>query len=408
MQGWKRGRAIFALTFVLVAPTSAWAQVVLPAETSPLNAIKRLFCANFDANTFFAQSVGGGPVITPVSTNLVNRVLFQSQTFPSVSTAAGFTFTWAGGAPAASELYGPLFGDRALTNGKNKLSVTMSFQQLRWSSLDGQRIRTDKQGLNWGDSNPVGLLPSDPYDGNCKININSRMLMFALNYGLTRRLDFGVGLPLVHTEVTGTSEIDPTGAVTVGNLPRNEYAVSGQASGIGDVSLGLKFGVVESGDFHVALRGGATLGTGSADKMTGTGQSVLTGLLATTWERGPVSIHGQLGYSGATGESDPASPLKVGVFNEFNYMVGLDYAAIPERLTLGTELVARHLIDTPGFDASSLTANIKSINVYFITAGGKVRLVQRLLATAYLLIPVGSDGLNPNRPTFNGGLNYVF
>jgi len=397
-----------SLLFSLLAPTATRAQVQLPAESSPLNAIKRLFCANFDQNAFFAQQVRGGAVITPVSTNLVNLFLFQSQTFPNASTAAGFNFTWAGGAPVVSELYGPLFGERALTNGKGKLSATADYQRLTWSSLDNQQIRADAPGLNWGDLNPVGVKPSDPYRGNCKIGLNSNIFMVALSYGLTRRVDVSVGVPWVHTSVSGISTFQAAGAVSVGNLPRNTYSAGADASGIGDINLGVKFGVLESGDFHVALRGGANLATGSADKMTGTGQTVLKAMGVATWERTPISVHGQVGYAAATGNSDPVSPLAVGVFNEVNTVIGLDYALVPERVTVGTELVARHLLSTPGFNANSLTAETRNVDVYFVSVGGKVRLVQRLLAGAFLLIPAGNSGLQPNRPTFNGGLSYVF
>jgi hypothetical protein len=142
--------------------------------------------------------------------------------------------------------------------------------------------------------------------------------------------------------------------------------------------------------------------------MTGTGQKVLSGVAAATWENAPVSIHGQVGYAAATGDSDPASPLKVGVFDEVNYVVGLDYAVVPERVTVGTELVARHLLNTPGFNAQTLTATNEDINVYFFSLGGKVRVVQRVLFTAYVLVPAGNSGLLPNKPSFNAGLNYVF
>jgi hypothetical protein len=155
---------LVAASLFLAARPSA-AQVLLPAESSPANAIKRLFCANFDSSGVFAQTVGGGPVITPVSTNLVNAVLFQSQTFPNAAGTTGFVFTWSGGAPAASEVYGPLFGERGLTNGKGKLSATASFQELSWATFDDQEIELGEAGLAWGDLAPEGLLPSDPYRG---------------------------------------------------------------------------------------------------------------------------------------------------------------------------------------------------------------------------------------------------
>lgn len=403
-----RTRSLVALVVATLVPAIARPQVLLPAESSPTNAIKRLFCANFDRSSAFAQTVGGGAVITPVSTNLVNGFLFQSQTFPNASSTAGFTFTWAGGAPVASELYGPLFGERGLTNGQGKLSATASFQELSWATFDEQQIRGDQAGLAWGDLAPEGLLPSDAYRGICKLDMKSKVLLLGVSYGLFDRVDVGVSVPYVWSSVNGTSEFRPAGSTSVGNLPPVSYRATGDASGIGDLGVGLKVGLVDSGSFSMAVRGGATFGTGSADAMTGTGQTSLSGLLMGTWESGPFSLHGQLGYVGVTGEADAASPLAVGRFDELDYVVGLDFAPIPERLTFGAEFVARRLLEAPTFDSQSLTAATRDIDVYFVSVGGKVRVVQRVLATAFVLIPAGNSGLLPSRPSFNAGLNYVF
>jgi hypothetical protein len=400
--------SVIAGVVLLLLPSLSPAQVALPPEKSPLDALKRLFCANFDGNDFFAQNVGGGAVVTPVSTNLVNTFLFQSQTFPNASSSAGFTFTWAGGAPIASELYGPLFGERGLTNGKGKLSATVSYQELSWATYDEQEIRLGTTGLNWGDLEPEGLVPSDPYLGICNINLRSRVLVAALNYGLHPRLDVSAAVPYVWTSVSGTSEFTPAGSTTVGNLPPRTFATSSDASGVGDLSMALKWGMVDSGTFALALRGGATLGTGSADKMTGTGQNSFSGFAIAGWESGQVSLHGQVGYIGVTGDPDEATVLGVDVYDEFDYVLGLDYAPIPERLTVGGEFIARRLLDAPTFDSQSLTAEVRSFNVYFFSIGAKVRLVQRLLGTAFFLIPAGDSGMLPRRPSFNAGLNYVF
>jgi len=167
--------------------------------------------------------------------------------------------------------------------------------------------------------------------------------------------------------------------------------------------------VLDTGPLFLALRGGVVIGTGSADKMTGAGQTVYSGVMAAAWEKGRASVHGQLGYSKATGDPQEGGGVAgVGVSDEFNYVVGVDYSPVPERLTLGAELVARRLVEMRGFDADSLTATTDDINVYFLSAGGKVRVVQRVLLTAYLLVPAGNTGLLPRKPSFNAGINYVF
>jgi hypothetical protein len=317
-------------------------------------------------------------------------------------------FTWAAGAPIASELYGPLFGERGQTNGKHKLSTTLSYQELAWATFDDQAIELGEAGLAWGDLAPEGLLPSDPYRGICRIDARSRVMLFALNYGLLDKLDVSVSVPYVWSDVSGTSEFTPAGATSVKNLPPVAYRATGAGEGIGDLGVGVKLGLVDADAFSLAVRGGATFGTGSADKMTGTGQTSFSGVLATSWAAGAFALHGQLGYVGATGDADEASPLGAGRFDEFDYVVGADFAPIPERLTLGAEFIARRLLDAPTFDSRSLTATARNLDVYFFSVGGKLRLVQRTLATVYVLIPTGSSGLLPSKPSFNFGLNYVF
>lgn len=161
-----------------------------------------------------------------------------------------------------------------------------------------------------------------------------------------------VSLPYVWTNVSGTSEFTPAGTTSVKNLPPVAYRASGSADGVGDLGVSLKLGLVDSGEFAMAVRGGATFGTESVDKMTGTGQTSLSGLLVSTWEKGAFALHGQVGYVGATGAADEASPLGVGRFDEFGYVVGADFAPIPERLTLGAEFIGRRLMDAPTFDRS--------------------------------------------------------
>ena len=78
-----------------------------------------------------------------VSNSLLQLILSQSQTFPNVSTASGFTFQIGSGdnVELESRLYGPLFGERALTNGNGQLSITFNLQQLRFQTLNGSQIR---------------------------------------------------------------------------------------------------------------------------------------------------------------------------------------------------------------------------------------------------------------------------
>ena len=143
---------------------------------------------------------GGDTSQADVANSLLQLILSQSQTFPNVSTASGFTFKVGGGdnVELESRLYGPLFGERALTNGKGQLSVTFNAQRLRFQKLNGSLIGNTDSGLLWGDLgyDATGDLG---YTGICRMDINTSVYFVAANYGLRDKLDISVAVPIVHT-----------------------------------------------------------------------------------------------------------------------------------------------------------------------------------------------------------------
>jgi hypothetical protein len=150
--------------------------------------------------------------------------------------------------------------------------------------------------------------------------------------------------------------------------------------------------------------------------MTGTGENHGGGGIVASYETGRVSPHGSVHYF--VGNS--------ALFDELRYTAGLDFNAIRDRLTLSGEVVGRRLYDVEGFQqgttrgvvVSPITGDAFEIkdfvatrgdfNLFFVTAGGKLRLAGQLLGSAYVLIPFGDNGLQALKPTFNFGFNYAF
>ena len=167
-------------------------------------------------------------------------ILSQSQTFPNVSTASGFTFTIGSSdtPELESRLFGPLFGERALTNGRGQLSVTFNAQRLRFQTLNGSLIGNTDSGLLWGDLgyDSTGNLG---YTGICRMDINTTVYFAAANYGLRDKLDLSVSVPIVHTSVEGSNEfIDYSfegkvlDDVKDGFDPQGRYFVAGSSTGL--------------------------------------------------------------------------------------------------------------------------------------------------------------------------------
>jgi hypothetical protein len=360
-----------------------------------------------------------------VAESLLNRLVTQSQTFPTASTASGFTFNWgAGPVPELeTDMYGPLFGERGLTNGRGQLSATLTVQRLSWRELDGAGIRSDDEGLLWGDTNYNGA--GRGYAGRALVDIATDMAVFAANYGVADGLDVNVAVPLVRTRVEGSNEfvdyvardgqVVAVGAAT-GLVPQGRYYVRGESTGLGDVEIGAKYAFFRRGNGRLALAATARLGTGSFDEMTGTGQGQGRVRLIGSYDLGAVSTHGNVMY-GFAGEE---------LFDELGYVAGVDVRAVRNRLTLSAEFVGRRLFSVRGFRTGGTIATVRSpasgelypivafagerndIDLFFGGLGGKLRLTGQWLLSAYVLLPAGDSGLIAQRPTFNLGLNYAF
>jgi hypothetical protein len=368
---------------------------------------------NFDGNTRQAD----------VANSLLQLILSQSQTFPNVSTASGFTFQVGGGGSVEleSRLYGPLFGERALTNGRGQLSMTFNTQRLRFQTLNGSLIGNTDSGLLWGDLgyDATGNLG---YTGICRMDINTTVYFAAANYGLRDKLDLSVSVPVVHTSVEGSNEfIDYSfegkvlDDVADGFDPQGRYFVEGSSTGLGDIGVGAKYAFIREADKGAALSVYAKLPTGSLEDMTGTGETSVGGNFIASFERNGWSPHINVGGLVATGD----------VFNELSYNLGLSYRAVQDRLTLVGELVGRRLFEVTQFRAKRDLGFLQSpvtgeqflvrdfeaveegVDSLFVALGVKFRVKGQLLATVFTVLPTTVAGLQVTRPTFNFGLNWA-
>jgi hypothetical protein len=409
------GRAMSRITFGAIDCSDP------PACTNDAFTTSGIFVNGTYSNT--RANYGGNTSQGDVANSLLQLILSQSQTFPNVSTASGFTFTiGSGDAPELeSRLYGPLFGERALTNGRGQLSVTFNGQRLRFQKVNGSLIGNTDSGLLWGDLgyDATGDLG---YTGICRMDINTTVYFAAANYGLRDKLDLSVSVPIVHTSVEGSNEfIDYSFAGNVlddvadGFEPQGRYFVEGSSTGLGDIGVGAKYAFIREADKGAALSVYAKLPTGSLEDMTGTGETSVGGNFIASFERNGWSPHINVGGLVATGD----------VFNELNYNLGLSYRAVQDRLTLVGELVGRRLFEVTQFRAERDLGFLRSpvtgeqflvrdfeaveeaVDSMFVALGVKFRLKGQLLATVFTVLPTTVAGLQVTRPTFNFGLNFA-
>ena len=97
------------------------------------------------------------------------------------------------------------------------------------------------------------------------------------SYGVADPADLQLGLPYLRVR-------------------ENEDARRTLLSGVGDVSLDLKWRFLERGGLSLGLKPGITLPTGDEKKFLGAGRVTWGALLIGSYESGPIAFHSHIGY----------------------------------------------------------------------------------------------------------------
>ena len=450
--------AVFVLALSLAS--TARAQVPGSSQSNPFvesssgRALQRLFFGAIDCGPGFSEAVAfcpddafsqsglfgngtygeirftfaGAALGAPNTAEILPSVAGQLTTFPSASSATGFTYSWRNAAIPTrdSEVFGALFGEQAVTNGRHQLSFSLNYQQLSFSRLDGQDTGLDSAGVFVGDSNyaDFGDGPAG-YVALLKLDFMQRIATAGITFGVTDRLDVRAMAPIIWSRVEGSNEFldfveQPDGAVTIDPgvtffFPQGRYFVTGESSGLGDVELGVKFAAIDSARWNVALSGGARLGTGSRDKLTGTGATKGQAAIACSLESKALTPFVWARYTSGGGEAPE--------------LIGSLSLAVPigrDRVTIAGELVGRRIFDArilergetvkalvtspvtgDVFEVRDYSAGRADIDSAFAVAGIKVRVLRQLVGSAFVTIPLLEEQLQPGA-SGSFGLSYVF
>jgi hypothetical protein len=393
---------LFAAALLLAtAPVQASAQSGTPLA----GMVKRLFdqvtinapsgAVNHQSHFFL-----GGENLSRATRELNVALAAQLSTFPLASSSGGFTYSinQNGEVVPTSTTFGPLFAERAVTIGRNKLNFGYTFQRTSYSSFDGQdldsgNLRFISQHNNCcpaGASNPPAVTDSFPeferdlLQSELQATIATNTTAFFANYGVTNRFDIGLAVPIVNVSidasVTGTILRTATAANPLlhsfDGLGAGTRTVSnrGSATGIGDILVRAKYNLFRSNTSAFAAAMDLRLPTGDEDNLLGTGATRAHAFVIASGEYGRVSPHVNIGYTFSNGTTsvdaadveDPATqfgapaagvetnPLELSVPDEVNYTFGFDVAAHP-RLTLGFDVRARTIRNVARFSALDTT-----------------------------------------------------
>jgi len=346
------------------------------------------------------------------------QLVTRLATVPTGSPSGGFSFTFdpaLGVFQRATNTFGPSFAERALTNGRGKLTVGANFQYSKYTSFNGQDLDSGDITFYLRHTDSGGsFFEGDLVQTDLSLEVSSSTTSFFANYGLTDAWDLAVTVPIISVDMDAT--VDATvlrlasGASSgihsfPGGVTSKAYAASGSKTGIGDLVLRSKY------RFHSMPGGGLALGvdlrlpTGDDENLLGSGGPALAGSLIASSTRGRISPHVNVGFLVA-GEGDI-----VETSNEFTYRGGIEFEAAPT-VTLNADIIGRTLFDVGKLVLADHVWNYRNsggdqfnttlreyeredgaVNLLTLALGGKFNVAGNALVSANVLISMSSAGL---------------
>jgi len=390
---------------------------------------------------------------TVAGLELTQALAAQASSFPIVMPAGTVGFEGARGTGtgvAALSARAPIVGERGTTLGRGQFASGVSFHRAKADAISGIDLDSGAVVLYAPHNNCCGggANPAQAGDGapaferdvlqeSVGIELRQSITALSFTYGLTGRLDVSAVVPLVRvdldTRITSrilrigtTAPPTPTVHSFDGvDLANRTISRRGTATGVGDVRVRGKFNLRRTSRSALAVSVDATLPTGDADNLLGTGGSRLRAGVVASGDRGAVSPFFNAGYTRSQGSSsaqattwqgalDPAVSARVSrtLSDEVDYAGGASIAAAPW-LTFDAEVLGRALLkgsrfsvgDGPGgglvFDGRGLVHRVIGM------AGVRMRAGTRMLFTAGVVLPVVDKGLRSKaRPIVS--LDYAF
>ena len=334
------------------------------------------------------------------STTISRALLANLATLPVATSSSGFVYRLnpeLGTVERLTQSFGPFFVERALTAGRGQVSLGLTFQQLRFTSLDGHNLR---DGLLVTTANQF-TDESAPFDvDQLTLAITGSVATLYGNVGVTDNVEVGVAVPMVSLVVDG-SRIN-----TYRGRTFTQATAHARSTGLADMVIRTKFTPYRDGGSAIAGAIDLRLPTGRSEDLLGAGSRSAKFSLIGSVESGRVSSHANAGISVG------------GLATELSYGAALGVVA-SSRVTLIGELIGR-LIDSPsgivpvaaphptlvGVETIRLTADNSRLNIVSVVPGFKWNLTQTWVLAANVSVPLTKDGLTAPFTPFIG-LDYA-
>ena len=360
---------------------------------------------------------------------------------PIASPASGFTFSFdkaAGVHTRTASSFGPILTERGETIGQKKVFIGFNFQRFRFDEIDGQDLGQMPAVFR---HIATGRAVEDVV--TTVNNFDLRIDQFTLfgTVGVTNAFDISVAVPIMDVRMgasatatirrlTQVNNDCPAGSTTpchyfIQGTPtavERPFQSESSSSGIGDVTLRLKYGVYRGENASIAVLTDVRMPTGEERNFLGAGSVGVKPFVAISFGSKKIAPHVNVGYQW-NGDSVLAGNLVEGTKgslpSQFFYSAGTDIG-VTSRLTIAADLLGQRLFDSPRVSRSTFTAasagNVtfpqiatsrSDFSVNSAAIGFKLNLVDELLLTGNLLFRLDDTGLR-QKMTPLIGLSYSF
>jgi hypothetical protein len=363
---------------VLLMSTAAAAQDTMRDALTFLMTNQGVQTSDFQRDRAAAEAAG----------EAMQRALLVNLTSAPIATSSGgFLYRLnpeLGTVERATETFGTLFVERALTAGQGNFSFGMAGTTASYGRLNGYDLH---------DGTFVTVAnrfrdETEPFDTeSVTMQLRASTMTFFANLGVTDQFDIGAVVPLARIN------LEDERLNTYRGTSAAQAFATGSASGLADIALRAKFAVLRTRAGGIAAAGEVRLPTGDEENLLGAGSTQWRLLAVGSLENGPLSVHGNGGI------------VRGGLSDE-TFFAGAVSAAVHPRATITGEIVRRHVTDLHGFalsgaphptasgvDTFRLAESIDPTTLWTAITGVKWNVSDTLVIGGHLLWSLRDRGL---------------
>lgn len=322
-------------------------------------------------------------------------------TLPVSASSGGFVYRLnrdLGLVERASDGFGPFFTERVLRNSRGQVSLGISYQYARFSSLQGADLREGTFPTNAarfsGSGQPFSV---DTLD----LEMESRTTTPFATYGVTDRLAVGLAVPIATVRFSGVRNRTYNGATAL------QSSQAGSATGLGDMTVNARYMVVGTGLRGASVGADVRFPTGRAEDLLGAGDTTTRFLGIGTWEEGhlAVNVNGGFGFGGLSDEVFWGAATTLAP-NPRVTIVGEVMGRWLSELSRVSDVYQPHPL-LPGVETMRWLSLDPGIHTTFVVTGAKWNVGGTWLLNTNLLIRLTDAGLRA-RVTPAISLDYAF